>query len=52
MPAISGKTIIVHVLQVKYILPTDNVISKMPYYQMFGRKAKLHLNLDCIPDLE
>ena len=34
-----------------YILPVDNVINKLPDYQSFGRKTKLRLNPDRIPDL-
>ena len=36
---------------IKYILPVDNVIAKLPDYQSFGRKTKLRLNLDRIPNL-
>ena len=36
-------------MDVKYILPVDNV--KLPDYQCFGRKTKLRLNLDRIPNL-
>ena len=38
----------VHLTDVKYILPVDNVITKLPDYQSFGRKTKLRLNLDRI----
>ena len=41
----------VHLTDVKYILPVDNVITKLPDYQSFGRKTKLRLNLDRIPNL-
>ena len=46
-----GNTTWVHLTDVKYILPVDNVINKLPDYQGFGRKTKLRLNLDRIPDL-
>ena len=46
-----GNTTWVHLTDVKYILPVDNVISKLPDYQSFGRKTKLRLNPDRIPDL-
>ena len=46
-----GNTTWVHVTDVKYILPVDNVITKLPDYQSFGRKTKLRLNADRIPDL-
>ena len=46
-----GNTTWVHLTDVKYILPVDNVITKLPDYQSFGRKTKLRLNLDRIPNL-
>ena len=41
----------VHVQDVKYVLPTDSIIAKLPNYDNFGRKTKLRLNPDNIPDL-
>ena len=41
----------VHLTDVKYILPVDNIITKLPDYQGFGRKTKLRLNPDRIPNL-
>ena len=46
-----GNTTWVHLTDVKYIFPVDNVINKLPDYQGFGRKTKLRLNPDRIPDL-
>ena len=46
-----GNTTWVHLTDVKYIVPVDNVINKLPDYQSFGRKTKLRLNPDRIPDL-
>ena len=46
-----GNSTWVHLTDVKYILPVDNVINKLPDYQSFGRKTKLRLNPDRIPDL-
>ena len=46
-----GHTTWVHLTDVKYILPVDNVITKLPDYQSFGKKTKLRLNPDRIPDL-
>ena len=46
-----GSTTWVHLTDLKYILPVDNVINKLPDYQSFGRKTKLRLNLDRIPNL-
>ena len=44
-----GNTMWVHLTDVKYILPVDNVITKLADYQSFGRKTKLRLNPDRIP---
>ena len=41
----------VHLTDVIYILPVDNIINKLPDYQSLGRKTKLRLNPDRIPDL-
>ena len=46
-----GNTTWVHLTDIRYILPVDNVITKLPHYQSFGRKTKLRLNPDRIPDL-
>ena len=46
-----GNTTWVHLTDMKYILPVDNVIKKLPDYQSFGRKTKLRLNPDRVPDL-
>ena len=46
-----GNTTWVHLMDVTYILPVDNVITKLPDYQSFGRKTKLRLNPDRIPNL-
>ena len=46
-----GNTTWVHLMDVKYILPVDTTITKLPDYQSFGRKTKLRLNLDRIPNL-
>ena len=47
-----GNTTWVHLMDVKYILLVDNVITKLPDYQSFGRKTKLRLNPDRIPNLQ
>ena len=46
-----GNTTWVHLTDIKYILPVDNIITKLPDYQSFGRKTKLRLNPDRIPNL-
>ena len=46
-----GNTTWVHLTDVKYILSIDSVIAKLPDYQSFGRKTKLRLNPDRVPDL-
>ena len=50
-PAEGGKNQMVHITDVKYILPADNIIAKLPDYNQFGRKTKLQLNPQNIPDL-
>ena len=47
-----GETNWVHITDVKYILPVDNVIKNIPEYHNFGRKTTLRLNPDKIPDLQ
>ena len=50
-PAIGGPTEMKHVKHVKYVLPTDKYINKLPDYSGFGRKTTLRINPDHIPDL-
>ena len=47
-----GETNWVHITDVKYILPVDNVIRNIPEYHNFGRKTTLRLNPEKIPDLQ
>ena len=44
-----GNTTWIHLTDIKYILPVNNVITKLPDYQSFGKKTKLRLNLDRYP---
>ena len=48
-PAEGGKNQMVHITDVKYILPADNIIAKLPDYNRFGHKTKLRLNPQNIP---
>ena len=41
-----------HITDVKYVLPADSVISHIPTFNQFGRKTKLNLNPDVVPDLK
>ena len=50
-PAVGGLTEMKHIKHVKYILPTDKYINKLPDYTGFGRKTALRINPDQIPDL-
>ena len=50
-PAEGGKSQMVHFTDVKYILPADNIIAKLPDYNKFGQKTKLRLNPQNVPDL-
>ena len=42
----------VHISDFKYVLPTDNIISKIPDYKLFGRKTKLRHNMDHVTDID
>ena len=42
---------VVHITDVKYILPADTIIAKLPDCNKFGHKTKLRLNPQNIPDL-
>ena len=44
MPSTGGKMRTTFISDVKYILPPDNIISKISDLQMFDRKVKLRLN--------
>ena len=50
-PAVGGPTEMKHIKHVKYVLPADNFINKLPDYSGFGRKTTLRINPDQIPDL-
>ena len=51
VPAEDGKSQVVHIADVKYILPADTIIGKLPDYNKFGCKTKLRLNPQNIQDL-
>ena len=50
-PAIGGPTQMKHIKHVKYVLPANKYINHLLNYSWFGRKTKLRLNPDHIPDL-
>ena len=50
-PAVGRPTEMKHIKHVKYVLPTDKYINKLPDYSGFGRKTMLRINPDQIPDL-
>ena len=50
-PAVGGPTEMKHVKHVKYVLPTNAHIDKLPDYSRFGRKTTLRMNPDQILDL-
>ena len=52
IPCEGGKPHFVHITDVKYVLPADNIISHIPTFNQFGRKTKLNLNPDLVPDLK
>ena len=51
MPQDGGKSHMVHISDVKYIMPTDSIIQHLPDFNKLGRKTKYNLNPDHIPDL-
>ena len=52
IPCAGGKPHFVHITDVKYVLPVDSVISHIPSFNQFGRKTKLNLNPEVVPDLK
>ena len=50
-PAVGGPTEMKHIKHVKYVLPADKYIDKLPDYSRFGRKTTLRINPNQIPDL-
>ena len=40
-----------HITHVKYVLPKDKYINKLPNYSGYGRKTTLRINPEQIPDL-
>ena len=52
IPCEGGKPHFVHITDVKYVLPVDNIISHIPTFNQFGRKTKLNLNPNEVPDLK
>ena len=50
-PVSGGQNKTVHIRDVKVILLVDRVIKAIPDYTNFGRKSKLDLDPDNIPDL-
>ena len=48
----TGKVKIVHISDVKYILPVHWVISKLADYQAFSRHPKLRIDPQHIPNLK
>ena len=52
IPCEGGKPHFVHITDVKYVLPADSIIFHIPTFNQFGRKTKLNLNPDLVPDLK
>ena len=50
-PSIGGPTEMKHIKHVKYILPANRYIKRIPDYSAFGSKATLRMNPDKIPNL-
>ena len=52
IPVEGGKPHLVHITDVKYIMPVDSIIPHLPLPNQFGRMAKYNLNPKNIPDLK
>ena len=50
-PTVGGPTEMKHIKHVKYILPADKYINKLPDYSRFGRRTMPRLNPNQLPDL-
>ena len=50
-PTVGGPTEMKHIKHVKPIIPAKMYINQLPDYSKFGRKIKLRINPDQIPDL-
>ena len=48
----AGKLEVVHILDVKYMLPVDRILAKLPDHKSFGRQSKLRVDLKLIPNLK
>ena len=51
-PTEGGPTRWVHIRDVKYILPAEAVIDKLPDFTNVGRATKLNLHPKIVPDLQ
>ena len=49
---VDSKGKVKHISDVKYVLPADKVISKLPDYQSFGRQLKLRIDPKEIPSVK
>ena len=52
IPVEGGKPHLVHITDVKYIMPVDSIIPHLPLPNKFGRMSKYNLNPKNIPDLK
>ena len=52
IPVEGGKPHLVHITDVKYIMPVDSIIPHLPLPNQFGRMSKYNLNSKNIPDLK
>ena len=52
IPVEGGKPHLVHVTDVKYIMPVDSIIPHLPLPNQFSRMSKYNLNPKNIPDLK
>ena len=47
-----GKSKVVHITDVKYILPVDMATVKLPDYPLFGRQSQSRQDCKCIPNIK
>ena len=51
IPQEGGTSQMVHITDVKYVMPADSIIQQLPDFDQLGRKAKYNLNPDEVEDL-
>ena len=52
MPQSGGTTHMVHISDVKYIMPADSIIQHLPDFNQYGRKTKYNISPAQVSDLK